>query len=404
MKTLGRQAFAFLAAAMLCTVVMGQEPQRQTLGVSLQLGVSIDKVEPTSTAGKAGMKAGDYLIRVDERDIYKLDDLKAWLGEVKPGQTSVMVVLRDGDDMRLEVAFPAEFPEDGSKLGVWPGEGLLVNGIVPGSAAAKGGIKPGDRITHFNGKAVASFESLRTSIASVKAGGVAPVSVIRGGKAMKLSANFGSAPRWVTEEIIEEEEPEEEEVEEEVIEDQEIMDEGPGGIFDMFGQGGGFPGMGGIQHLMNAPAIHKDLGEAIKALRGVDNDTVRGALKKLESVHARLGKIAEAAKGLKSMTERFMGDGAGFDEMPFGGEMPDLEEIQNRISELMSEGLDIDKLRKILAEEFPGVHVEFGGMEEEPMDAPLPEKKKPAESKKKPEAKEAKSEAKETKKAPKGDR
>jgi len=64
--------------------------------------------------------------------------------------------------------------------------GALVNGIEPGSAAAKAGIHEGDVIVAFNGQAVASASDLPPLVGSAAPGSRASIRIVREGKTIEL--------------------------------------------------------------------------------------------------------------------------------------------------------------------------------------------------------------------------
>jgi serine protease Do len=70
-------------------------------------------------------------------------------------------------------------------------KGALVAQVTPGSPADKAGIKAGDIITGFNGKAVSNSEQLPPLVATTAVGDKVDVSVVRKGKAKSLSVTIG---------------------------------------------------------------------------------------------------------------------------------------------------------------------------------------------------------------------
>jgi len=72
-------------------------------------------------------------------------------------------------------------------------DGALVAQVVPGSAAAAAGLKPGDVITHVNGEALARSGSLSSVIGMSKPGETVRLSVWREHKALDLEAKLGGA-------------------------------------------------------------------------------------------------------------------------------------------------------------------------------------------------------------------
>jgi len=74
----------------------------------------------------------------------------------------------------------------GAKLGI----GGNVQSVVPNSAAAKAGIKPGDRITEFNGEKVANFEALTERIAKQQPGDTVTLTVLRNNQSREVQVTF----------------------------------------------------------------------------------------------------------------------------------------------------------------------------------------------------------------------
>jgi serine protease Do len=72
-------------------------------------------------------------------------------------------------------------------------DGALVAQVVPGSAAAAAGLKPGDVITHVNGEALARSGSLSSVIGMSKPGETVRLSVWREHKALDLEAKLDGA-------------------------------------------------------------------------------------------------------------------------------------------------------------------------------------------------------------------
>jgi serine protease Do len=69
--------------------------------------------------------------------------------------------------------------------------GALVAEVVPGTPAAKAGLKPGDVITQFNGKPVADAHRLKLAVSSVSPGTEVTVQLNREGKTQDLKLKIG---------------------------------------------------------------------------------------------------------------------------------------------------------------------------------------------------------------------
>jgi serine protease Do len=71
--------------------------------------------------------------------------------------------------------------------------GALVTSVSPDSAAEKAGVQVGDVITGFNGKGVESSRDLRNRVGGLTPGAKARLEIMRGGKALNLTATIGEA-------------------------------------------------------------------------------------------------------------------------------------------------------------------------------------------------------------------
>ncbi len=82
-------------------------------------------------------------------------------------------------------------------LGLKPGEGIVVQGVMPDGPAAKAGIAKHDVITRLAGQPVASAEDLSAKVREHRPGEVVRLNVIREGKASETDVTLGSRPAEV---------------------------------------------------------------------------------------------------------------------------------------------------------------------------------------------------------------
>jgi serine protease Do len=80
-----------------------------------------------------------------------------------------------------------------SGLGLERAEGALVSGVTPDGAADKAGIKRGDVITSYQGRAVIDTNSFRNEIAATKPGTTVTLKVLRDGKPSEVKATLAEA-------------------------------------------------------------------------------------------------------------------------------------------------------------------------------------------------------------------
>lgn len=149
------------------------------LGIAGRNGAKVEKVQPLSPAEKAGFKAGDVVLSLDNTTVTGSSGLRNQVAAKRPGSKVRVKVLRDGKESEIQVvlgALPGEGsdtvavhpdsttaqpdgsvlsrkfglrlrtlePQDRTSLGLESGvEGVLIAGVEPGSVAAEKGIKPG---------------------------------------------------------------------------------------------------------------------------------------------------------------------------------------------------------------------------------------------------------------------
>jgi serine protease Do len=85
-------------------------------------------------------------------------------------------------------------PEIGESLGITAKQGALVNDIVAGGPAEKGGVQAGDVVMKVNGKDITSASSLTREVANAKAGDTIRLEVLRSGRRVQLQVVSGVRP------------------------------------------------------------------------------------------------------------------------------------------------------------------------------------------------------------------
>ena len=193
------------------------EVQRGRLGVRIQdltpelasafdiqqnKGAIITKVESGSMADKSGLKAGDVVVRANNRAIGKGSDLRNAIGVLRVGGQLDLQIVRDGTNqqittnlgdlksdstigknlnLRLEGASFGELTDQILEAGL-PG-GVLVIGVAQGSPAWYHGLRSGDIVVSANRKKVLNLESFRLAVGKKK---VVLLNILRGNGALYL--------------------------------------------------------------------------------------------------------------------------------------------------------------------------------------------------------------------------
>lgn len=160
-------------------------------------GVVVSEIQPDSPATKAGIEPGDIITSLAGQPAMDERDLIRRVGEMPPGRTVELRVIRRNQEKSLAVALgelPVERTEsrsdgegaepavsgDKSGMGVMllaadklglAGEGVVVAGLSPSGVAAEIGLSTGDVILQVGGKDVKSPEDFYKALAGVQTQG-----------------------------------------------------------------------------------------------------------------------------------------------------------------------------------------------------------------------------------------
>jgi serine protease Do len=77
------------------------------------------------------------------------------------------------------------------QFGIEDSSGALISSVVPDSAADKAGLKVGDVVVRYNGKAIESSRDLRNRVAASAPGSKVKITVLRDGKEISMTATVG---------------------------------------------------------------------------------------------------------------------------------------------------------------------------------------------------------------------
>lgn len=184
-------------------------------------GLIIRHVTADGPAAKAGLKPGDILVRVSNRQIDDYDELVNSLAGHKAGDQLTFTVLRGRETkaLKLTLAGPARAgarPPEGcrscaylgvltmpiaalsdetaERFGLEDEQGLFVIDVVPGSAAAQAGLRHGDIIRSLDGKELADPDALRTHVHQAGTGKEVKLQVQRGELTRAVRATLTEGP------------------------------------------------------------------------------------------------------------------------------------------------------------------------------------------------------------------
>jgi len=180
-------------------------------------GALVSKVLPDSPAAKAGLKAGDIIIRFNGADVSLSSDLPPIVGATSVGQSIPVEVLRDGKSLRLTVLIgklpesdkepanetrkPAAEPglfEQRLKVHVrelnadelssfkMKGPAVVVEKLKSGPAS-QAGVQAGDIIVQFNFREIKTPNDLQSAVKAAAPGSKVPMLIQRDGNTTFLA-------------------------------------------------------------------------------------------------------------------------------------------------------------------------------------------------------------------------
>jgi S1-C subfamily serine protease len=209
----------------------GQQGQRASLGIQVGApasdheGVLVQKVFPGSAAASAGLKRGDEIQRVGNRQVEDYSELINTLARFHAGERVPIQVLRDGKQVTLNVklrdgqnlgggqneqstrsqqeppylgVLTAPVQELGQKmrnrLGIKSNQGLVVVEVVPDSPAARAGLHHGDVLVSVEGQKVNDARQLCQVLEKAGVGEEVNMEVMRGNEKKEIEAQLEPAP------------------------------------------------------------------------------------------------------------------------------------------------------------------------------------------------------------------
>ncbi|PHV11582.1 protease Do [Chitinimonas sp. BJB300] len=188
-------------------------------GLKGNKGALVSNVEADGPAAKAGLKAGDVILKFNGREIEQSSDLPRIVGETAPGATVPVEVLRDRAAKTVKITIgeldqladgrsaQRERKRDKGEADSLNKSGLTVRDVDPRmlkqlglkfglqvtnaqGAAARAGIQPGDIVVGFGGEELTSFKQLEEVISKAKPGSSIPLRLRRGEVSLFVSVKL----------------------------------------------------------------------------------------------------------------------------------------------------------------------------------------------------------------------
>ena len=169
----------------------------EALGLDVERGALVSRVESGSPAEAAGLHAGDVIVAVNEAKVAGSRELRNSIGLVRVGDDIALDVQREQRRMRLDVRVGGAAETGAGAVEAPPAlqgatlrdleqgdaaygriEGVLAADVEPGSPAARNGIRPGDVIVAVNRRRVRDSEELESAFE--QAGRVLALNIVRG--------------------------------------------------------------------------------------------------------------------------------------------------------------------------------------------------------------------------------
>lgn len=164
------------------------------LDLEMTRGAFVAEVIEDSAAEQAGLKSGDVIVGVNGESIRSFFELAARVGSIGAGKEVTLNIVRDGNEMDIEVVLDNEESAtvaaelhpalEGISLSVNSGGGVLITEVAENSPAARLGLRQNDIILGVNKTPTNSLSELRQALDSV--GGVIALNLQRGNSQLYL--------------------------------------------------------------------------------------------------------------------------------------------------------------------------------------------------------------------------
>ncbi len=189
----------------------------QRFGLARPLGALVDRVQPASPAERAGLRNGDIITRFNGHEIEYYTELPFFVGQYRPGASTRVTVLRDGEERRFQITLGSS-PTNASARSITPFSpeprlrspnslgfrvaelssetrqvagisGVRVAQMAPGPGS-ESGLQLNDVITRLNGDAVDTVADFARIAESLPPRGRIPLEILRQGENRNLAIDL----------------------------------------------------------------------------------------------------------------------------------------------------------------------------------------------------------------------
>lgn len=162
-------------------------------------GIIVSSVEPGSPAFKAQIKVGDYITKIDSKEILDILDFEKYILKKNAGDKLYININRDGHEFRIDVTLERApllsieklaleklglyvqdlTPQLAKKLNLWwVKSGVLVSGVQKNSPAASVGIEAGHVLVYVGQYRINNIEELGAVLKLMQKGDVWDVGIV----------------------------------------------------------------------------------------------------------------------------------------------------------------------------------------------------------------------------------
>ncbi|MCE9679977.1 Do family serine endopeptidase DegQ [Shewanella sp. AS1] len=147
----------------------------QGFGLDTQHGGFVNEVMPDSAADKAGIKAGDIIVSINDKPIKSFQELRAKIGTMGAGAKVKLGIIRDGDKKAVTAVLgEASQTTEAAAGAVHPmlagatlenvDKGVAITEVAQGSPAASIGLLKGDVIVGINRNNIEDLKELKAEL------------------------------------------------------------------------------------------------------------------------------------------------------------------------------------------------------------------------------------------------